>query len=79
MLAIDPLAIVVCNLAGLFLGMVVFRNLIVVSLAWIWLLIPWFWWRTGGELASMIYVVVINVLFILAMVPEIKMALKYQK
>jgi glycerol-3-phosphate acyltransferase PlsY len=79
LLAIDPLAIIVSNLAGIFLGLVVFRNMIVVSLGWIWLLIPWFWWRTSGDPVYIIYIVILNILFILAMIPEIKMALKYRR
>jgi glycerol-3-phosphate acyltransferase PlsY len=79
LLAIDPLAVIATPVAGLLLGMLVFRNLIVANLAWIWLLIPWFWWRTSGDPAHLIYAVVLNVLFILAMAPEVKMALKYRR
>jgi acyl phosphate:glycerol-3-phosphate acyltransferase len=79
LLAIDPLAVIVTPLVGIFLGMVVFRNLIVASLAWIWLLIPWFWWRTGGDLLYIAYAVLLNLLFILAMIPEIKTWLKYRR
>jgi glycerol-3-phosphate acyltransferase PlsY len=77
LLVIDPLAVVVTPIAGLLLGMVVFRNLIVASLSWIWLLIPWFWWRSDGDPIYFLFAVIVNILFILAMVPEIKMARKY--
>lgn len=79
LLAIDWLAVLVCPVAGLLLGMLVFRNMIVASLSWIWLLIPWFWWRSDGDWTYILYALVLNVLFILAMVPEIKMAQKYKK
>jgi glycerol-3-phosphate acyltransferase PlsY len=79
LLAIDWLAVLVCPVAGLLLGMLVFRNMIVASLSWIWLLIPWFWWRSGGDWIYILYALILNVLFILAMVPEIRMALKYKK
>jgi len=79
LLVIDPLAVLVTPVAGLLLGMAVLRNLIVASLAWIWLLIPWFWWRSSSNLAYILYAVIVNLLFILAMVPEIKMARKYAK
>ena len=79
LLAIDWLAVLVCPIAGLLLGMLVFRNMIVASLSWIWLLIPWFWWRSGGDWAYILYALALNVLFILAMVPEIRMAQKYKK
>jgi glycerol-3-phosphate acyltransferase PlsY len=79
LLAIDWLAALVCPVAGLLLGMVIVRNMIVASLSWIWLLIPWFWWRFDGDWAYILYALALNVLFILAMVPEIKMAQKYKK
>jgi glycerol-3-phosphate acyltransferase PlsY len=79
LLVIDPLAILVCNIVGLLLGMVVLRNLIVASLGWIWLLIPWMWWRTNGNPLYIGYAVLVNVLFILAMVPEIQTAMKYKR
>ena len=79
LLVIDWLAVVVSPIAGLLLGMVVFRNMIVASLSWLWLLIPWFWWRTGGDLAHILYAVAVNVLFLLAMVPEYQTAMKYKQ
>lgn len=79
LLVIDPLAILVCPIAGMFLGMVVLRNLIVASLGWIWLLIPWLWWRTNGDPLYIGYAVLLNVIFILAMTPEIRTALKYKR
>jgi acyl phosphate:glycerol-3-phosphate acyltransferase len=79
LLAIDWLAVLVTPVAGLLLGMVVFRNMIVASLSWIWLLIPWLWWRTGGDLAHILYALAVNILFLLAMVPEYRTAMKYKK
>lgn len=79
LLVIDWLAAFVCPVAGLFLGMVVFRNMIVANLMWMWLLIPWFWWRTDGDIQYSLYAVAVNVLFILAMMPEIKMGIKYKR
>ena len=52
--------------------MLVLRNLVVASLGWIWLLIPWFWWHSNGDPLYIVYAVLVNVLFILAMVPEIQ-------
>ena len=77
LLVIDPLAALLSPIAGLLLGMLVFRNMIVATLSWIWLLIPWFWWRSGGDPVFIIYAVAINVMFILAMVPDIQLARKY--
>lgn len=79
LLAIDWLAVIVCPIAGLLLGMIVFRNMIVANLAWLWLLIPWFWWRSGGDPAYIIFAVILNILFFLAMIPEVRIANKYRK
>ena len=79
LLAIDWLAVLVCPIAGLLLGMVVFRNMIVASLSWIWLLIPWFWWRSGGDWTYILYALALNIFFILAMIPEIRMAQRYKQ
>lgn len=77
LLVIDPLAVLVAPIAGLLLGMVVLRNMIVASISWIWLLIPWLWWRSGGNPVFIAYAISVNIIFILAMLPEIKMAQKY--
>jgi acyl phosphate:glycerol-3-phosphate acyltransferase len=79
LLAIDPLAVIAAPVVGLLLGLVVFRDMVVTSLGWILLLIPWFWWRTGGNPLYIVFALVMNVLIILAMVPEIKMAMKYRR
>lgn len=79
LLVIDWLAVIVSPIAGLLLGMLVFRNMVVASLSWLWLLIPWFWWRSHGDVEYIIYALILNLLFILAMIPEIKMARKYEK
>ena len=79
LLVIDWLAAVVSPIAGLILGMVILRNIIAANLAWLWLLIPWFWWRSGGDPAYILYAAAVNVLFLLAMIPEYKTAMKYKK
>ena len=79
LLVIDWLAILVTPVAGLLLGMMVFRNMIVASLSWLWLLIPWLWWRFTGDPAYIAYAIIVNILFILAMIPEIKTAMKFKK
>lgn len=79
LLVIDWLAVIVSPIAGLILGMVIFRNMIVASLSWLWLLIPWFWWRTGGDLMHIIFAFAVNIIFLIAMIPEYQMAMKYKK
>ncbi len=79
LLVISWPAAVILPIAGLLLGMLVFRNMIVASLGWIWLLIPWFWWQTEGDPAYMLYTVAVNIIFLLAMVPEYQTAMKFRR
>jgi len=71
LLVINWPAAIILPIAGLLLGMVVFRNMVVASLSWIWLIIPWFWWRTDGDPAYMLYAVAVNIIFLLAMIPDV--------
>jgi glycerol-3-phosphate acyltransferase PlsY len=66
-------------IAGMLLGMLVIRNMIVASLGWLWLLIPWLWWRTDGDIAHILFAVAVNIIFILAMIPEYQTAMKFKK
>jgi len=71
LLAIDPIGAVVSSVAGMALGLFIFRDFMIAYLAGMWLLIPWMWLR-WQDTSAVIYAVVVNVVFILAMIPEIK-------
>ncbi|MFL7890709.1 MAG: glycerol-3-phosphate acyltransferase [Anaerolineales bacterium] len=75
LLAVDWLAVLVLPIAGTLLGMLV-RNMVVASLSWLWLLIPWMWWRASDPV-YVLYAISLNLLFMLAMIPEIKKAIIY--
>jgi glycerol-3-phosphate acyltransferase PlsY len=75
LLVVDWLSILVLPIAGTLLGLIV-RNMVVASISWLWLLIPWMWFRTN-DWVYVLYAIVVNVLFLLAMIPEIKRALGY--
>lgn len=74
----DLLGAVVTPFLGMFLGMVIFQNVSVAYIAWLWLMIPWLWFRTHDR-AFLIYAVVVNLVFILAVLPEIRMLLRYRR
>ena len=75
LLVVDWLAVIILPISGTLLGMVV-RNLVVASLSWLWLLIPWMWFRTQ-DWGYVIYAFALNALFVLAMIPEIRRAFQY--
>jgi glycerol-3-phosphate acyltransferase PlsY len=71
MLAVDPLGVLVCGFGGLILGMFVFRNVFIVFFGGVWLFIPWLWLRTN-DIAYVLYAVAVNILFTLALLPELR-------
>ncbi len=77
-LAVDPLGAVVTWLIGTLLGLLVIRDGMVTFIGWMWLMIPWLWFRTH-DWRFAIFALAINVLFVFAMIPEIKTHVQYRK
>lgn len=69
-LVLDWLGTIVTNLAGFLIGLPIKNSLIVSGLG-IVLMIPWIWWRSG-RWQDLLYVILMNVLFWYAMIPELK-------
>lgn len=78
MLVIDWLGGLVCAVTGLVFGLAVVRDVLTAYLAGIWFLVPWFIFRTGDP-AHIIYAVVVNILFMVTLIPEIKDALRAKR
>lgn len=72
MFAIDPLGALVVASVGMFIGMVLFKELLVAYTGGVFLTIVWFA-ITSGWGPLLVYSLVINVLFIVALIPEIKL------
>jgi glycerol-3-phosphate acyltransferase PlsY len=68
-LAIDWLGVPVTSLGGLFLGLVILRDLYFTYMAGLWLLIPWLWWRTRDPYV-ILYMLIVNILFTISALPE---------
>jgi glycerol-3-phosphate acyltransferase PlsY len=77
-LAVDPIGIVVSSGLGMILGFVVMRDPLVSYLSGLWLMIPWTAIFLRGW-PQLIYVLVVNLLFLLAMVPELKFYIKAKR
>jgi glycerol-3-phosphate acyltransferase PlsY len=69
-LVIDPIGMVLTSLIALALGLLS-RNLLVAYSAGTWLMIPWLWFRTGDP-AYFVYVVAVNVMYLVSMIPDIR-------
>ena len=70
-LAVDPLGAVVSAFSGLLLGMVVLKDIITAYISGPWLMVLWLWFRTHDP-AYVIYALIVDVLFVVALLPEIK-------
>jgi len=68
LLVVDWLAVIVTPLAGMILGLAVFRDLFVAGTLWVLLLIPWLWLRTHS-LWHVGYAAAVSLCFLLAMLP----------
>lgn len=77
-LAVDPLGAIVTWLVGTLLGLVVIRDGMVTFIGWMWLMIPWLWFRTH-DWRFAVFALAINVLFLVAMIPEIRTYLRYRR
>jgi acyl phosphate:glycerol-3-phosphate acyltransferase len=77
-LVVDPLGAVVTSLVGTLLGLLVVRDGMVTFIGWMWLMIPWLWLRTQ-DWRFVVFALAINVLFVFAMIPEIKVHVQYRR
>jgi acyl phosphate:glycerol-3-phosphate acyltransferase len=77
-LAIAPLGAIVTWLVGTLLGLLVIRDGMVTFIGWMWLMIPWLWFTTH-DWRFLLFGLVINILFVVALIPEIKVYAQYRK
>jgi len=68
---IDWLGAIVTMLTGLIFGMFIIKDYFVAYMAGLWFLIPWLW-ITKNSPEHIIYAVIVNILYILAMLPDIR-------
>lgn len=78
MFAIDWIGVFATSLGGMVFGLFVLRDFLTAYMAGLWFIIPWLWFRTH-DLAHVAYGVAVNVIFVLAMIPEIKQYLKFRR
>lgn len=71
LLAIDPIGAVITSGLGMLVGMMVFKDFLIAYLAGLWLIIPWLWFTTR-DVFFLIYGIVANLLFVVAMLPELR-------
>lgn len=78
LLVVDWLGAVVTSLAGMFIGIFVLKNFLYVYLLMNWLIVPWLWFRTQ-DFYYLGYGLAINIIFIIAMIPDIRQIREREK
>ena len=64
--------------AGLIIGLLVFRDFIIAYVAGIFLIIPWLWFRFH-DWWYLVFAILLNILFIVAMIPDLKQYLYFKR
>ncbi|MBT8198590.1 MAG: glycerol-3-phosphate acyltransferase, partial [Acidimicrobiia bacterium] len=77
LLAIDWLALPITTAIGIVVGLYGFRDMFAAYALGMWLLVPWFWWR--GDAADMTYAIAVNLLFLIATIPEMRQYLERRR
>jgi glycerol-3-phosphate acyltransferase PlsY len=70
-LAIAPLGTLVTAIISMIVGLFVLKNVLISYMGGLWLMIPWLWLTTRDP-ARLAYVLFVNVVFALAMIPDIR-------
>lgn len=74
---IDWLGALLCTLGGLSFGMLILGNPLLAYISWLWLMVPWLAWRLGAP--GLIYALLVNLIFILATIPEMQVMLRMRR
>ena len=69
LLSISWIGFLSCSLGGMLFGLVVLRDVWTAYCAGVWFMIPWLWLTTGDPVLVG-YAVLVNVVFMLGMIPE---------
>jgi glycerol-3-phosphate acyltransferase PlsY len=77
-LALDWLGVIVCSIGGMLLGFLILKDYVVAYISNIWLMVPWLWIRTGDSVYGL-FGIAANILFALALIPDMKQYLEKKK
>lgn len=78
MFAIDWIGVFATSLGGMLFGLFVLRDVLAAYMAGMWFLIPWLWFRTH-DWNHVAYAIAVNVILVVAMLPEIKQVIKLKR
>jgi glycerol-3-phosphate acyltransferase PlsY len=75
---VDFIGVWVTSFGGMLFGLIIVRDVVVSFLAGLWFMIPWLWFRTY-DVWYLAYAIIVNVLFMVAMIPEIKKVIELRR
>jgi glycerol-3-phosphate acyltransferase PlsY len=78
MFAIDWIGVFATSVGGMLLGLLVLRDMLVAYMAGLWLIIPWLWFRTH-DVNHLLYGIAVNLIFLLAEIPDVKQYLRFKR
>ena len=78
MFAVDWIGVFATAFGGVIVGMFILRNVLIAYMGGLWLLIPWLWFRTHDWM-HVAYAIAVNVIFVLAMIPELKQIIRIRR
>jgi glycerol-3-phosphate acyltransferase PlsY len=78
MFAIDWVGVFATSIGGMLLGLLVLRDLLAAYMGGMWLVIPWLWFRTH-DVNHLLYGIAVNLILLLAEIPELKQYLKFRR
>lgn len=78
LLAIDPLGALFTSLGGMVIAMLILRDFALIFPISLFLIIPWLWFTTYSPL-FLFYGIAVNVLFVIAIIPELKEVIRTRK
>jgi acyl phosphate:glycerol-3-phosphate acyltransferase len=71
LIVVDFFGAIISATLGLLFGLFVLRDFIIAYMAGLWFAIPWLWFTTRDPV-YLAYILIINILFVLAMIPDLK-------
>ncbi|NVM19807.1 MAG: glycerol-3-phosphate acyltransferase [Candidatus Lokiarchaeota archaeon] len=78
LIVIDWLGAILNLTFGILLAFSLFGSLILAFYLWLWMMIPWFIFRTF-DINFMLYAIIVNIVIILGQIPELKLYFQLRK
>lgn len=72
LLVVDWIGMLIAGVGGMLVGLFLLRSVILAYVLGPWLVVPWLWWRTGGDPYHVGFALLSAVFFTISITPEIR-------